>query len=315
MHYLVTGGTGFIGAHIVRLLKEEGESPAAYDVAPNKNLLEQLMGKEADQIPVIPGDITDLEHLIHTCQEHNVERIIHTAAIIGSENPPLTVHVNCGGTINVLEASRILGIKRVVLASSISVYGPPDRYREEYIPNDAPHYPQSIYAASKSFNESCAHHYFKEYGVDIISIRLAHVYGPGRLRKGIGRTIDEELFIKPALGKPGRVPIGDAIHNFMYVKDAARVMVMASTVETTKTRAFTADGDIVSTAQAASCVRRFLPGAEITLLPGSADWASKFDTKPIRDEIGYRPEWTAEQGIKDFISEIQKLGPSMLTGA
>jgi UDP-glucose 4-epimerase len=307
MNYLVTGGTGFIGAHIVRLLNNDGENVTAYDASPNRNLLEKLIGRhKSDHVVVIQGDITDAAHLTQTCRQHNIERIIHTAAIIGSEEPAVTVHVNCDGTINVLDVSRHLGIKRVVLSSSISVYGPPDRYKEEYIPNDAPHYPKNIYTATKTFNESCAHHYFREYDLDVIAIRLAHVYGFGRTRMGVGRTIDEELFIKPTLGTPGRVPFGDGIHNFMYIEDAARVMVMASRVETTRTRSFTADGDIVSTAQAAAHVKRLVPDAEITLLPGSVGWAYKFDTTPIREEIGYRPEWTIEKGVQDFISQIRK---------
>lgn len=309
MNYLVTGGTGFIGIYILRLLNNYGEKVTAYDISPNRDLLEKIMGKdEIDQITVIHGDITDAGHLVQICQQQNIECIIHTAAIISSEDPILTVRVNCEGTINVLEASKLLGIKRVVLASSISVFGQPDKYNEEYIPNDAPHYPKNIYTATKTFNESCALHYFKEYNLDVIAIRLAHVYGFGRTRMGVGRTVDEELFVKPTIGKPGRVPFGDSIHNFMYTEDAARVMVMASRVGTTRTRCFTAYGEIVSTAQVAAHVKRLVPTAEITLLPGSVGWASKFDTKPIEEEIGYRPEWTIEKGIQDFISKIRKFG-------
>lgn len=125
MSYLVTGGTGFVGAHVVRMLAQDGEQVIAYDVNPDKNLLEKLIGKEEREgAMVISGDVTDLAHLIHTCREHYVETVIHTAALLGSENPYLTVRVNCEGTVNVLEASRILGVKRVVITSSISVFGP-----------------------------------------------------------------------------------------------------------------------------------------------------------------------------------------------
>jgi len=176
MNYLVTGGTGFIGAHIVRLLIQQEEQVVAYDVVPDRNLLDHLIGKsKSNRVKVIQGDITDLAHLIRSSQEFGVEKIIHTAALLGfasSANPLLAVRVNCEGTINVLETARILRMKRVVFASSIAVFGPPEKYAQEYIPNDAPHYPSNIYGACKSFNEACANHYFNEYGVDSIAIRF-----------------------------------------------------------------------------------------------------------------------------------------------
>ena len=92
------------------------------------------------------------------------------------------------------------------------------------------------------------------------------------------------------MGDPGGFPWGMIPHNFMYVKDAARALIMASRVGNTKTRAFTANGDIASTAQVAELVRRAVPGADIQLHPGAANWAYKFDTGPIRSEIGYQPK-------------------------
>lgn len=309
MSYVVTGGTGFIGAHIVRLLMQQEEKVVAYDAVPDIELLERLMGKEkSNLVRVVQGDITDLAHLIRTCQEYVVQKIIHTAALLGSvssANPLLAVRINCGGTGNVLETARILGLKRVVFASSVAVFGPPERYEQEYIPNDAPHYPSNIYGACKSFNEACARHYFNEYGVDSIAIRFPGVYGEGQSR-GLGRAISEELFVKPALGKPGKVPCGDDTNNWLYVEDAARVMVMASNVPPTKTRAFTVDGDVRSFAEAAAYIKSLIPGADITLLPGRTGYGSKFDTTPVREEIGYGPEWTIERGMKKVIDCLQR---------
>jgi nucleoside-diphosphate-sugar epimerase len=309
MNYLVTGGTGFIGAHIVKLLIQDGEKVVAYDIAPDRNLFENLLGKEKSSlVKVVQGDITDLAYLIRTCQEQSVEKIIHTAALLGSacsENPPLAVRVNCEGTVNVLETARILRLKRVVLTSSVAVFGLPERHEQEYIPNDAPHFPWNIYGACKSFNEACAAHYFSEYGVDSIAIRFPAVYGEGQSR-GLGWATAVELFLKPVLGKPSKVPCGDDSNSWMYVEDAARVMVMASKVATTKTRAFTVDGDVRSFAEAAVYIKRLIPGVNITLSPGRTGYGSKFDTTPVREEIGYRPQWTIEKGMKKVIDYLQK---------
>lgn len=309
MSYLITGGTGLVGAHIVQLLIQDREDVVAYDVVPDIMLLEELMGKDkSSRVKVIQGDITDLAHLIRTCQEYDVEKIIHTAAVLGSassENPLLAVRVNCEGTINVFETARMLGMKKVVFASSVAVFGRPERHEQEVIPNDAPHYPWNIYGACKSFTEICAEHYFSECGVDSIAIRFPAVYGEGQSR-GLGGATAEELFVKPVLGKPSKVPCGDDSNSWIYVEDAARVMVMASKVATTKTRAFTVDGDVRSFAEAAAYVKSLIPNADITLLPGYTGYPSKFDITPVRDEIGYRPEWTIEKGMKKVIDYLQK---------
>ena len=123
MSYLVTGGTGLVGSHIIRLLIQDREEVVAYSRTPNSKLLEQLMGKgKSDQVKVVQGDINDLAHLISTCQEHRVDRIIHTAAAT-SPNPTVQVRVNCEGTVNVLETAKILGMKRAVITSSLAVFG------------------------------------------------------------------------------------------------------------------------------------------------------------------------------------------------
>jgi nucleoside-diphosphate-sugar epimerase len=307
MTYLITGGTGFIGAHVIRLLIEHGDRAIAFDVSPDQKLLDEVVGVPgAGKVAVVAGDITDAGQVSQVCVEYGVEKIVHTAAIIGGENPPLTTRVNCGGTVNIFEVARKLNIKKVVFASSIAVFGPQDRYAEEYIPNDAPHFPSSVYGATKSFCEACGRFYFSKHDVDTIAIRLPHIYGLGRTR-GIGRQIDEELFIKPVLlGVPGRVPFGDDMHNWLYVEDAARALVMAAWAGMTKTRAFTAGGDVRSTAEVAAHVRKRVPEADITLLPGRFTNPHKFDTGPIRVELGYSPKWTIEQALDTIIDRLLK---------
>ena len=167
MTYMVTGGAGFIGSHIVRDLVREGEQVVIYDWFPEKRGLERLLSEEEieSNIKIVHGDVTNFSHLIRTLKENNVDKVIHMAAIMILEfnaNPLLGVKVNCEGTVGVFEAARFLGLEKVVWASSGSVFGPEDMYPQEYIPNDAPHYPSSIYGATKSFNERCVDYYFRQ---------------------------------------------------------------------------------------------------------------------------------------------------------
>ena len=311
MSYLVTGGTGLIGSCIVRDLVREGEHVVVYDILPDRRLLERLMsGNEIEnKVTIIPGDVTDPPHLFRTIVENRVEKIIHTASLLtldSNSNPYLAVKVNCQGTICVFEAARTLGLTKVVWASSNSCFGPAEKYAQEYIPNDAPHYPQNIYGATKAFNEAAATYYFNHYGVDITGIRYMHVYGVG-VRRGFFATILQELITNPALGKPGRVPHGDAMIGWSYVDDAARATVMASKVLKTKTTSYSIMGDVRSVREAADYVGRILPQADITVLPGTFTGDPvKFDTTAIEQEIGYRPEWSMERGIKEAINTIRK---------
>lgn len=311
MSYLVTGGTGLIGSYIVRDLVREGEHVVVYDILPDRRLLERLMsGNEIeDKVTIIPGDVTDPPHLFRSIVENRVEKIIHTASLLtldSNSNPYLAVKVNCQGTICVFEAARTLGLTKVVWASSNSCFGPAEKYAQEYIPNDASHYPQNIYGATKAFNEAAATYYFNHYGVDITGIRYMHVYGVG-VRRGFFATILQELITNPALGKPGRVPHGDAMIGWSYVDDPARATVMASKVLKTKTRSYSIMGDVRSVREAADYVRRILPQADITVLPGTFTGDPvKFDTTAIEQEIGYRPEWSMERGIKEAINTIRR---------
>jgi UDP-glucose 4-epimerase len=223
-----------------------------------------------------------------------------------SANPLLAERVNCGGTANIFETARILRLEKVVYASSNTVFGPAEKYPGGAIPNDAPHYPSTIYGACKSFNERFAEYYFHEYGVDSVGLRFPVVYGVGH-REGAAARLTEELIVKPALGKPGRVPYaGEDVLNWLYVEDAARGVVMASRRAGTKTRSFNIDGEICSVAVAVDYVRKLVPGADITFSPGHIEFSGNYETVRIREEIGYRPEWPLERGIKQVMDSVRK---------
>jgi UDP-glucose 4-epimerase len=194
----------------------------------------------------------------------------------------------------------------MVYASSNTVFGTADKYEKEYIPNDAPHYPSTVYGACKSLNERLAEYYFSEYGVDSVGLRFPAVYGIGHREGAASSILTEELMVKPALGKPGKVPYsGNETINWLYVEDAARGVVMASQKARTKTRAFNMGGEICSVATAVAYVRKFIPEADLTFLPRRIDFSGKFETTRMREEIGYEPQWTLEKGIKQVIEAVR----------
>lgn len=311
MRYLIMGGTGFIGAYIARLLAQSGNEIVAFDLDPRPEILTSLVGKERSAlVRIIRGDITDLAHLIRVAQEFSITKIVHMAALLSkasSANPSLAIRVNCDGTGNVFETARILGLEKVVYASSNSVFGPMEKYGDDYIDNDAPHYPSMIYGACKSFNERLGEYYFNEYGVDNIGLRFPVVYGVGHRAGAASSILTEELMVKPALGKPGRVPYSaDEVLNWLYVEDAARGAVMASEATITRTKAFNIGGEICTIAGAVGYVKELLPEADLTLLPNRIEFTGKFDTSRIVNEIGFQPQWSLKQGIGQVIERVQR---------
>lgn len=173
--YLVTGGAGFIGSHITQRLVAMGERVRVLDNF-SFGKQENLRGLE-DKVEVIFGDLLD-QGVVQKAME-GVEVVFHQAALrsvpFSVENPALVNRVNVEGTVNVLVAARDAGVKRVVYASSSSVYGnglvlPKS---EQQIPS-----PISPYAVSKLTGEYYCKVFTELYGVETVSLRYFNVYGP-----------------------------------------------------------------------------------------------------------------------------------------
>ncbi len=316
MTYLVTGGTGFIGSRVVRDLVREGEQVVVYDWCPDRIMLERFLTKAEieKQVKVFQGDVADFAHLTGVIKQTNVDKIIHTAALLLHDvnaNPLLAIKVNCEGTVATFEAARLLGLQKVVWISSGSVFGPPEAYSQEYIPNDAPHYPQNLYGATKSIDEQFAAYYADRYNLDILAIRLVLVYGAWQSH---GRTaaIIREMVVNPALGKPGRVPAAaDNTLGWTYVDDAARAILLAAKAPKTKTRSFSVRGNIHSIKEIVDYVKELIPDANISLLSLERSQSHlimtcKYDTTRIEEELGFHTQWTMKQGIKETINMVRR---------
>ena len=183
MRYLVTGGTGFIGAYATRALLEAGHHVTVFDLMPNREFLTDVLGAPpGDDVRVVRGDVTDMPLILRTMHEAQAERVVHLAATlsISSEaNPLRTLKVNCEGLINVFEAALALGVSKVVWASSVAVFGGAER-SEERLANNAHHAPLGLYGAVKSMNESLGRHYKRQRVLDNVGLRFTAVYGYGK---------------------------------------------------------------------------------------------------------------------------------------
>ena len=314
MNVLVTGGTGLIGAYVTRQLVDAGYQVTIYDLTPDREFLNDLLSPvQLEAVTVIRGDVTDLPALLHATKNSGAQRIIHLAALLGeksNDNPPMSLQVNCGGMLNVLEAALNCGIKRVVWASSVGVWGLASKRPPGPVANEALHSPSDLYGACKSLNERFSKHYRRVYGLDCIGLRYSLVYGYGKARtiaRGTGADFMIELIDKPASGLPGVVPAGEAILDFVHVEDAARATLLACEAAPIKPVALNVGGYRASLREAAEMVKAALPGANIAVEDGSWKGVNHhYDLSVAAAAIGYSPRITLDEGLRENIAQIQR---------
>ncbi|HEY5640208.1 MAG TPA: SDR family NAD(P)-dependent oxidoreductase [Dehalococcoidia bacterium] len=181
---LVTGGAGFIGSHLVERLVERGERVVLFDnfdpyypEAAKRANIDWLL--RSSLVSLVTGDVRDRDALRAAITDHGVSRVVHLAARPGVrpslEAPEPYLDINVGGTLSVLAACRDYGVRKVVFASSSSVYGGTSGPADE---ETTPCRPLSPYGASKVAGEALCSSFAASAGLDIVALRFFTVYGP-----------------------------------------------------------------------------------------------------------------------------------------
>ena len=225
MRVLVTGGAGFIGSHLVRRLLADNAEVRVLDnlSSGSRGNLDQV----EDRIELVVDDIRDAAACERACR--GVEIVFHEAAL-GSvprslEDPGTTLAVNVCGTTNLLVAARETGVRRLVYASSSSVYGDLEELpRMEGSEGSA----LSPYALSKQLNEQVAATFSRCFGQSLIGLRYFNVYGPGQNPEGPYAAVVPR-FLRAALAGEPLVIYGDGeqTRDFTWVGDAVRANLLA----------------------------------------------------------------------------------------
>jgi nucleoside-diphosphate-sugar epimerase len=308
--YLVTGGAGFIGSHLVRELLNRGIAVRVFDNF-TSGFRKNLEGLDR-RLEVVEGDIRDRDALIGAMS--GVTHVLHQAALTSvsrSVENPLTTHdVNSTGTLNVLVAARDARVRRVVYASSSSVYGDtPTLPKRE----DMPPRPISPYAISKLTGEQYCKVFHSLYGLQTVALRYFNVFGP-RQDPGSPYSAVIPLFLKALLsgGSPTVKGDGKQTRDFTYVANVVQANLLAATVPGVTSGVFNVGtGNRVSLLdlihQLHSLIGVDRPPVFDPPRPGDVR-DSLADISQAREHLGYEPGAAFSTGLAETVKFAQTHG-------
>jgi nucleoside-diphosphate-sugar epimerase len=301
--YVVTGGGGFIGSHIVEELLRRGQTVKVIDnfsTGKRENL--ESFKKDAETFEVDIAEAKNLAELIH-----GADYVIHQAAIPSvpkSMLDPVKSHnANVNGTLNVLVAARDAGVKRVVYASSSSLYGdsPTLPKHEGMMPN-----PLSPYGAQKLFGEMYCQVFTRAYGLETASLRYFNVFGPRQDATSQYSGV-LALFIPAVLEDRRPTIYGDGLQSrdFTYVRNVVEANLLACTAPGAAGEAFNvACGDRITVNSMLRQINQ-ITGKHIAPIYAPARAGdikhSQADITRARERLGYEPKVSFEEGLRHTI--------------
>jgi len=310
MSVMVTGGCGHVGSFVLKELVELGEKPLCYDVRIPPKGRSELGGK----VEFIKGDVQDITHLLRTIKENGIDRIVHLVSLLtaDSQNDPMRAYgVNVGSMLNVLEAARIMELKRVVYPSSLAVYGRTPKGHP--VPEDHPKAPVSVYGATKVFNEHLGMTYDERFGVDFVAVRLPVIWGPGlkeygadAFTRGAAANKFANIIDKAAREEQAVLTAGSHELELLYVKDAAHAIVLALFAKELDHRVFNAGcGCVISPREFVEIVKKYFPNVSVKIEEGYdytvVPCGEYLDITRAKEELGYEPKFPPAEAVKDYV--------------
>jgi UDP-glucose 4-epimerase len=289
---LVTGGSGFIGSHVVDSLLAAGRTPRIYDL--------RASAYHAD-VPTVLGDLCELERLCDAMD--GCDAVIHLAAAADVNevlaDPVEAERRNARGTLQVLEAARRAGVRRVVYASTIWTYSDtPAECHHESLPL---HPPAHLYTATKLAGELYCHSYGELYGIEHTILRFGIPYGP-RARPAavvpafVGRALAGEALTIAGDGSQSR--------RFVYVEDLADGVVRALAPAAANRTYNLVGTEDVTVRQIAEAVRAAVGDVEICHSPGrTGDFAgAPVSAERAAEELGWRATTPFAEGLRRYVA-------------
>ena len=301
MKTLITGGAGFIGSHLADLLIASGHEVVVIDNLSNgrKSNIEHLLKKKNFIFHKL--DITNMDDIEPIFVD--VDWVFHLAGmadIVPSiESPKEYYDCNVTGTFNVVEASRIAGVKKIVYAASSSSYGIPDNYPTAETADIRPQYP---YALTKYMGEELVMHWSQTYNIPSIVLRLFNVYGPRSRTTGAYGAVFGVFLSQKIHNKPYTV-VGDGTQtrDFTYVTDVAAAFLRAAETTTTSVALNVGSDNHYSVNRLVELLE-----GEVTYVPkrpGEPD-CTYADTTRIHEVLNWKTKVSFEDGVAEMLTHL-----------
>jgi UDP-glucose 4-epimerase len=308
---LITGGAGLVGSHIADLLIQEGVSEIIILDNFTRGRIENLAQAQAKgPLVLVEGDIRDRQLLADVMQ--GVDIVFHQAAIRitqCAEEPRLALEVLADGTFNVLEAAVNAKVKKVVSASSASIYG-----MAEDFPTTESHHPynnRTIYGAAKVFNEGLLRSFYDMYGLDYVALRYFNVYGPRMDIFGVYTEVLIRWMDRIITGQPPLIfGNGQQTMDFVYIEDIARANILAAKAAVTDEVFNIASGVETSLNDLALSLAKVM-GSDLT-----PEYGPERKTNPVqrrladivkaKELLGFEAEVSLEEGLSRLVSWWKK---------
>src|SRR3990172_12606610 len=301
MNYLVTGGGGFIGSHLVDRLLRDGHRITVLDNFSTGRPENLSQHRGNPDLKVVTADVADLDRIRPYFDD--IEIVYHLAALAdivpSIVNPVSYYRSNVSGTAAVVEAARTAGVKKLVYAASSSCYGIPNTYPTPETSEIQPQYP---YALTKYLGEQIALHWGKVYKLPVTSLRLFNVYGPRSRKSGAYGAVFGTFLTQKLHHKPYTV-VGDwsQTRDFIFVLDVAEAFVMAAESNYPQEVMNAGSGNSYSI----NSLVELLGGdvVHIPKRPGEPDQTHADITK-IKRLLGWEPRVTFEAGVNILVKHI-----------
>ena len=304
---LITGGAGLVGSHIADLLVREGvQSIVVLDNFVRGRWDNLAWAIANGPVSVVEGDIRDRTAVAAAMR--GVDVLFHQAAIRitqCAEEPRLALEVLVDGTYNVLEAAAASGVKKVVAASSASVYGMADEFPTTEWQH--PYHNRTMYGAAKVFNEGLLRTFNEMYGLDYVALRYFNVYGPRMDVHGVYTEVLIRWMERIAADQPPAI-FGDGSQtmDFVYIEDIARANVLAAHSPATDEVFNVASGTETSLLELAELLKRVMGAEHLGIEYGAERRVNAVrrrlaSTRAAEERLGFRAHVTLEEGLRRLV--------------
>lgn len=312
---LVTGAVGQIGSELVEALREKYGNNNVVATGHKTKPTEEM--REAGPFEFI--DVVKKESIEEMIKKYDIDTIYHMAAIlsaVGEKNPQLAFRVNIIGLYNVLELGREYELERIMVPSSIAVFGPDTP--KDNTPNETILRPTTMYGVSKVSGELLCDYYFKRFGLDVRGVRYPGIISYKTLPGGGTTDYAVEIFYEAIKNKYYECFLQkDTYLPMMYMPDAIRgimELAEADVDELEHHSDFNLAAISFSPAELVNEIKRIIPDFEVDYRPDfrqeiADSWPNSIDDSPAREEWGWEHEYDLRKMTEDMIEKLRiKLG-------